>query len=116
MAELENCNRKRAYLDNDFFWPLYRLSFTWNCGCLALKKGTNLLFKEKKGKRKIGSGFPPPPPKKKKNVTFLVSGTLLGLFRLLIQNEVSLERFIFADALLHPFRVERKRLKQSSKG
>ena len=58
----------------------------------------------------------PPPPQKKKNVTFLVSGTLLGLFRLLIQNDVSLERSIFADALLHPFRVERKRLKQSSKG
>ena len=41
-----------------------------------------------------------PPPKKKKNVTFLVSGTLLGLFRLLIQNDVSLERSIFADALI----------------
>ena len=56
----------------------------------------------------------PPPPLTK--ATFLVSRTLLGCFRLLIQNEVSLERSIFADALLHPFRVERKRLKQSSKG
>ena len=70
MAELENCNRKRAYLYNDFFWPLYRLSFTWNCGCLALKKGTNLLFKEQKVNSEIGSGFPPPPPKKKKSYVF----------------------------------------------
>ena len=83
---------------------------------LSFEERYKFTLQRVEGKQQNWSWLPPPPPKKKKNVTFLVSGTLLGLFRLLIQNEVSLERSIFADALLHPFRVERKRLKQSSKG
>lgn len=80
---------------------------------LSFEERDKFTLQRVEGKQQNWWGIPPPP---KKNVTFLVSGTLLGLFRLLIQNDVSLERSIFADALLHPFRVERKRLKQSSKG
>ena len=61
-----------------------------------LRKGTNLIFKEQYVNNKIGSGIFP------KILPFFVSVILSGLVRI-SQNEVLLERSIFADVVAYQF-------------